>query len=73
MSFHSVKIEDAFYDIAKRHANAEHRTISSQISYWAKLGKLALENRDLPISFINDILIAQSLKDEAEPFKFRVE
>ena len=71
MSFHSVKIEDGFYSVAKLHAHAEHRAISSQISYWAKIGKLALENPDLPISFIKDTLIAKGLKDEAEPFHFR--
>ena len=73
MSFHSVKIEDSFYSLAKRYADAEHRTISSQIGYWAKLGKIALENPDLPIDLIKDILIAKSLKDEAEPFDFRTE
>ena len=73
MSFHSVKIEDKFYLVAKRHANAEHRTISNQVAYWANLGKLALENPDLPVAFIKDILVAQSLRDEAEAFEFRVE
>lgn len=68
MTFHSIKIDDDFYNSAKRHANAEHRTISSQISYWAKVGKVALENPDLPVSFINNILIAKSLESEAEPF-----
>lgn len=29
-----------------------------QITYWAKLGKLALENPDLPIEFIRDLRIA---------------
>lgn len=71
MSFHSVKIDDTFYLLAKRHAEAEHRTISSQIGYWAKIGKVALENPDLPIEFIKDILVAKSLKAEAEPFEFK--
>lgn len=73
MRFHSIKIEDKFYTVAKTHAIAEHRSISSQVEYWAKLGKFALENQDLPITFIKDILLAQSLKDDTEPFEFRVE
>lgn len=73
MSFHSVKIDDSFYRLAKSYAEAEHRTISSQIGYWAKIGKIALENPDLPIGFIKEILIAKSLKAEAEPFEFRME
>ena len=73
MSFHSVKIDDEFYAVAKRHADVEYRTISSQFAYWAKIGKLALENPDLPVNFIKDILAAKDLVDEAEPFKFRNE
>ena len=73
MSFHSIKIEDTFYSLAKRHAEAEHRTISSQIGYWAKIGKIALDNPDLPVSFIKDILLAKNLKDMAESFEFRSE
>ena len=73
MSFHSVKIDDTFYCLAKRHAEAEHRTISSQIGYWAKLGKAALENPDLPIEFIKDVLVAKNLKMEAVPFEFSEE
>jgi len=30
-----------------------------QISYWAKTGKVALENPELPISFVRDVLIAK--------------
>lgn len=73
MSFHSVKIDNHFYILAKHYAEAEHRTISSQIGYWAKIGKVALENPDLPVSFIKDMIIAKSLKAEAEPFEFREE
>ena len=73
MRFRSVKVDESFYDIAKCYAVAEHRTISSQISYWAILGKLSLENPDLPINFIRDILVANNLKEVAEPFKFRVD
>lgn len=55
----SIRIDKVFYDYAKRIAKAEHRTISSQIEFWAKVGKCALENPDLPIEFVKDILIAQ--------------
>lgn len=71
MSFHNVKIDDEFYDIAKKYAKPENRTISGQIAYWAKIGKISLENPDLPVQMIKDIIIAQSLKEYAEPFQFR--
>lgn len=73
MSFHSVKIEDEFYEMAKKYAKPENRTISGQIAYWAKIGKISLENPDLPVPMIKDIILAQSLKEHAEPFQFRNE
>jgi hypothetical protein len=33
-----------------------HRNVSSQIEYWVRLGKVAEENPDLPINFLQDML-----------------
>lgn len=65
----AIRIDEELYEEAKRTAAAEYRTIPLQISYWAKLGKAALDNPDLPIEFIRDVLIAKQLK-ETEPFTF---
>jgi hypothetical protein len=64
-----IRIDEELYDQAKRTALAESRTVPLQIAYWAKLGKLALENPDLPIEFIRDTLIAKNM-NEHEPFSF---
>ncbi len=66
---HSVKLDDDLYQIAKSYAKAEHRTISSQVAYWAEIGKIALDNPDLPAGFIKDILVAKHTQ-EFEPFEF---
>jgi len=58
----SIRIDQALYDLAKADAAAEHRTIAGQVEYWAKLGRAALDNPDLPVSFI-----AESLAAMAEP------
>ena len=63
----AIRIDEELYDQAKRTALAESRTVPLQIAYWAKLGKLALENPDLPIEFIRDVLIAKKM-NEHEPF-----
>ena len=47
------------YDEAKKTAKAECRSIAHQIEYWAKIGKCALDNPDLPIEFIRDVLISK--------------
>jgi hypothetical protein len=65
----AIRIDEELYDQAKRTALAESRTVPLQIAYWAKLGKLALENPDMPIEFIRDILIAKNM-NEHEPFSF---
>ena len=38
-----VRIDEFLYKDAKRHAKAESRTISGQIEFWARIGKVALE------------------------------
>ena len=58
----SIRIDQALYDQARIDAAAEHRTIAGQVEFWAKVGRAALDNPDLPVSFI-----AESLVSLAEP------
>ncbi len=53
-----VRIEDDLYISARDQAKAEHRTIAGQIEFWAKVGRAALDNPDLPIDFIAESLIS---------------
>jgi hypothetical protein len=57
-----VRIDDDLYELAKLEAKAEHRTIAGQIEFWATVGRAAIDNPDLPVSFIID-----SLASMAEP------
>ena len=55
----------------KRLARAECRSIPNQIEFWARIGKCALDNPDLPIEFIKDLLISKNQdRSLAEPFEF---
>lgn len=58
----SIRIDQTLYNQAKADAAAEHRTIAGQIEFWAKVGRAALDNPDLPVSFV-----AESLASMAEP------
>lgn len=58
----TIRIDQTLYDQAKTDAAIEHRSIAGQIEYWAKVGRAALDNPDLPINFI-----AESLASLAEP------
>ena len=63
-----VRIDKETYEQAKAEAAIEHRTIAGQIEYWAKVGRAAIDNPDLPIYFIID-----SLASLAEPASEKVQ
>ena len=63
-----IRINESLYSDAKSRAKAEFRTIPAQIEYWARVGRAALDNPDLPIDFVRDVLIAR--EEEPEPFEF---
>ena len=65
----SIRIDRTLYDQAKVDAASEHRTIAGQIEYWAKIGRAAIDNPDLPVSFIAESLASLSEpREQATPF-----
>jgi len=68
----AIRIDNELYEEAKRSAEAECRTVPLQVIYWAKIGKAALDNPDLPIEFIRDTLSARK-QGKFEPFSFSTE
>lgn len=64
----SIRIDNRLYESAKIRAKAEMRSIPQQVAYWAKVGRAALDNPDLPIEFVRDTLVA--MDEESEPFDF---
>lgn len=68
----SVRLPRDLYEQAKSDAAAEHRTIPGQIEYWAKVGRAALDNPDLPVSFIAEALASLAEpREETTPFEPR--
>ena len=55
-----VGLSGSFVDSALACAEVQDRTISEQIEYWSKIGKIAEENPDLTFSLIKEILAADS-------------
>lgn len=53
-----VKLSESLIDEAKVRAIATHRSVPKQIEHWARLGKIAEENPDLPIGFVKEGLIS---------------
>ena len=60
-----VRIDEKHYDQAKAAAGAEFRRIAGQIEFWAKVGKAALDNPDLPVDVVRDLLVARGEPREA--------
>ncbi len=48
----SIRISDEEYQTTKKVAQGEHRSIQKKAEYWAKIGRCALDNPDLPIEMI---------------------
>jgi hypothetical protein len=68
----SVRIDRALYEQAKLDASAEHRSIPGQIELWAKVGRAAIDNPDLPVSFITEALASLAEpREQATPFQAR--
>jgi hypothetical protein len=67
----AIRINQEVYDEAKKVAKAECRSIPGQLEFWARIGKCALDNPDLPIEFIKELLITKHQdRSLAEPFSF---
>jgi len=60
----AVKVSDDLFAKAKIKSKIFKRSIAGQIEYWAKIGQLVEDNPDLPLPFIQDILLGrEQIKD----------
>lgn len=68
----TVKLSCEIIAEAKRYGNVYSRSTPKQLEYWARIGKIAEENPDLPYAFIRDVLLAkQEIADgHTTPFEF---
>ena len=62
----SIRVDESLVEQARLAAKAEFRTVQGQIEFWAKVGRAALDNLDLPTSFIAESLI-MSMAEPHEP------
>lgn len=68
----SIKLSDELINAATTTGKALHRSPPRQIEYWARIGKIAEENPDLPLGFVRDILISQeeALAGDVSDYEF---
>ena len=53
----AIKLSEQLVADATRYARIFHRSPPKQIEHWATIGRVAEENPDLPLHFMNDILV----------------
>ena len=69
MSTVSVRIDENLVRAARAAAKAEYRTVQGQVEFWAKVGRAALDNPDLPVSFVAESLISMAEpREDSVPF-----
>ena len=65
----SIRIDKELVSAARAAAKAEFRTVQGQMEFLAKVGRAALDNPDLPASFIAESLMSMAEpKEESTPF-----
>lgn len=69
----AVRISNTLVKEAKINSKVENRSITGQIEYWAKIGKIAEENQDIPFSLIKEILLGLEQLDSNEGIEYNFE
>ena len=73
MTKNAVRLSDEIMKAAGTYALLNSRSIPKQIEHWAKIGRIAEENPDLPYEFIKGVLEGKSEIENGEisEFKYR--
>jgi len=68
----AIKLSGDIVVEANKYAAVFSRSIPKQIEHWARIGRIAEENPDLPYNFIKDILLSlEEIKSEKPiPYEF---
>jgi hypothetical protein len=67
----AIRISEELLNEARKHSRIDHRSVTGQIEHWAKIGKCAEENPDLPYSLIKEILVGLEELDQGERSDYR--
>lgn len=67
----AVRISEELANEAKKFSRIDHRSLTSQIEHWARMGKCAEENPDLTYSLIKEILIGLAELEQGEKSEYK--
>ncbi|MCP4294437.1 MAG: hypothetical protein GY786_02395 [Proteobacteria bacterium] len=67
----AIRISDDLATDAKKYSRIDHRSLTGQVEHWARIGKCAEENPDLPYSLIKELLIGIDELDQGEKSEYK--
>lgn len=67
----AIKLSNELVNDAVINGKAQHRSAPKQIEYWARIGKIADENPDLPLGFIKGVLLGQEERKAGEVSEYQ--
>ncbi len=62
----AIRVSDKLVSDARLVSKIQNRSLTGQIEFWAKIGKIAEENPDMPYNLIRDILLGVEEIDQGE-------
>ena len=67
----AVRISTKLVDEAKIQSKVENRSLTGQIEYWAKIGKIAEENPDLSYNLLKEILVGLEQLESGKGIEYK--
>ena len=67
----AVRISDELIKEARTLSKVENRSVTGQIEYWAKIGKIAEQNPTLSFELIKEILIGIEELENNQGFEYK--
>ena len=71
MTTNAIRLSEDIMKAAGTYASINSRSIPKQIEHWARIGRIAEENPDLPYEFIKGVLEAKSEIENGEVSQFK--
>ena len=70
MTANAVRLSEEILREAIKYAPVNSRSVPKQIEHWAKIGRMAEENPDLPYEFIKGVLEARGEIERGDVSEF---
>ena len=67
-----IRISGDLIEAAQVRASVESRSVQKQIEYWTRLGQVAEENPDLPMTFIREMSLGLNEYEKGATTKFQI-